>query len=43
MKKIYEFKNVGNDIYCREVLIGNITGTNIILSDWYWWINVEYV
>lgn len=43
MERKLEFMNIGNDIYCRYVAIGNITGEKIILTSWFWYINTECV
>lgn len=37
MQKCLEFKVVGTNIYCREVAIGNLTGSKIILSGWFFY------
>ena len=42
MEKKLEFMIVGNDIYCRRIAIGNITGNKIILTDWFLYSNTEY-
>lgn len=39
----FEFMSIGNDIYCRRVGIGNLTGDKIILKPWYWYANLECV
>ena len=41
MEVFLEFKNIGNDIYCRRFAIGNISGEKIILSNWFWYISTE--
>lgn len=42
MEKFLEFKIIGNDIYCRRVTFDNIIGDKIILSNWFFYIGIEY-
>ena len=37
-----EFMSIGNDIYCRRVVMGN-TGLKMILTSWFWYTNTECV
>ena len=43
METFLEFRNIGNNIYYRRVAIGNITGNKIILTNWFFYINTEFV
>lgn len=43
MKKKMEFMNIGNDVYCRYVSFKITSGEKIVLSSWFWYINLECV
>lgn len=38
-----EFMNIGNDIYCRRIAIGNKTGDKIVITPWFFYANLECV
>ena len=42
MKTFLEFKTIGNNNYCRRGAVDE-TGKKLILSNWFFYVNTEFV